>query len=88
MRKKSKGKSEGKVEEVQYPPPRPRKEGRIPFSLKSERVFMGCPKCEGWIDVTRVFTEQYFDGVYSCPHNHRVVFGGVTVEKSKEAEKA
>ena len=57
----------------------------LPIISKNEAFLMGCPRCEEWIDVTRVFTEQYFDGVYECPAGHKVVFAGLTVEKSVEA---
>jgi hypothetical protein len=49
----------------------------IPLINRAGTIFMGCPRCEEWIDITKIFTEGVFDGVYLCANQHRVVFGGL-----------
>lgn len=50
----------------------------IPFRELKGSVFLGCTDaaCPEWVDVTKVFDEHIFDGVYECPRGHRTVFAG------------
>lgn len=49
----------------------------LPLVNQAGTIFMGCPRCDGWINVTKVFTEHVFDGVYKCDRGHQVLFGGI-----------
>lgn len=62
----------------------------IPFRVSGQKVFMGCFKCEDWIDVTRVFGSGLLDGTAHCGANpdHVIVFAGLPQPPSeKEKEK-
>ena len=65
------------VESESKPEIRSTAQGAIPFKTQGEKVYMGCFKCPEWIDVTKVFTDQVFDGVYRCPNNDAVIFTGI-----------
>ena len=87
MRSRKKRTQNKTVKTVKHtPPPKPQVKLNkgMPFRAKGESVFMGCPKCPEWIDVTKVFTDQYFDGVYECSKGHSIIFGGITVEKPSQ----
>jgi len=55
----------------------------LPFANQAGTIFMGCPYGKEWIDVTKVFTEHVFDGVYKCDAGHEVFFGGIDKKEAR-----
>jgi hypothetical protein len=49
----------------------------IPLVNTAGTIFMGCFRCNDWIDVTKLFTERKLDKMYQCPNGHPVFFGSV-----------